>query len=277
MGMAQDRYPIGHRVRRRFKTCFELPCGTPDTKRLFFWSLTHAGIPTYPNSNTIIKVSDTNAGKTKMRLTSESFANNQSIPARCAFGVADPKDHMQLGENRNPQLSWSEIPDDARSLVLVCIDTDVPSSMDDFNQDDRTISAGLPRIDFTHWVMIDIPATDGSVAEGQCSDGITQGGKQSPAGPPHSRQGINDYTGFMADDKDMQGDYCGYDGPCPPWNDEIKHHYRFWLYAISLDTCPVNDRFTSAEVLAAIDGHVVAEAKLTGIYSLNPAVAGPAS
>ena len=206
-----------------------------------------------------------------MKLKSDTFKNEQRIPEKCAFGIPDPVEHLVLGENRNPHLAWSDLPAEARSLVLICIDTDVPSSMDDFNKEGRTIAATLPRVDFIHWVMIDIAATDGIVQEGQCSAGITSGGKRTPAGLPGTRQGINDYTGFMASNDDMRGDYLGYDRPCPPWNDEIAHHYRFRLYATDLDKCPVDERFTAAEVLAAIDGHVIAETELTGIYSLNDA------
>ena len=70
----------------------------------------------------------------------------------------------------------------------------------------------------------------------------------------------------------MGGEYLGYDGPCPPWNDEIVHHYHFKLYAIDLEKCPVGERFTAAEVLAAIAGHVIAESEIMGTYSLNPEV-----
>jgi hypothetical protein len=70
----------------------------------------------------------------------------------------------------------------------------------------------------------------------------------------------------------MGGLYFGYDGPCPPWNDERLHHYHFVLYATSLVRCPVEGAFTGIQVEAAITGHLLAEARLTGTYSLNPAV-----
>lgn len=205
-----------------------------------------------------------------MKLTSETFAHNEAIPQRCAFAEQDPEQHIRLAENRSPQLSWSGVPVKAKSLVLICTDTDVPSSLDDFNQEGRTIPATLPRVDFIHWVMVDIPPQDDSVAESECSDGVTPGGKHNLSGPAGSRQGINDYTGFFADDEDMRGDYFGYEGPCPPWNDSIIHHYHFRLYAIDLEHCPVEGAFTAAEVLAAIEGHVLTEAELVGTYSLNP-------
>ena len=70
----------------------------------------------------------------------------------------------------------------------------------------------------------------------------------------------------------MAGQYFGYDGPCPPWNDERLHHYHFVLYATDLARCPVEGAFTGQQVRTALAGHVLAEAKLTGTYSLNPAV-----
>ena len=70
----------------------------------------------------------------------------------------------------------------------------------------------------------------------------------------------------------MSGDYFGYDGPCPPWNDAIRHHYVFTLYALDITICPVDGRFTGQHVRDAIDGHVLAKAALTVTYSLNPEV-----
>lgn len=68
----------------------------------------------------------------------------------------------------------------------------------------------------------------------------------------------------------MEGTYFGYDGPCPPWNDERLHHYHFVPYATDLARCPVEGAFTGPEVEAGITGHVLAEVRLTGTYSLNP-------
>ena len=70
----------------------------------------------------------------------------------------------------------------------------------------------------------------------------------------------------------MEGDYYGYDGPCPPWNDSIVHHYIFTVYALDVSELEVDGEATPENVLAALKGHVLAEAKITGLYSLNPAV-----
>jgi Raf kinase inhibitor-like YbhB/YbcL family protein len=207
-----------------------------------------------------------------MQLMSSSFGHEQRIPGEFAFGVPDPVEHLRLGANRNPHLRWSGAPSATRSLVLVCVDSDVPTRPDDVNKAGRVVPASLPRTDFHHWVMVDIPPTVQEIGAGACSDGIVARGKRTPAGPAGARQGLNDYTSWFAGDADMGGEYFGYDGPCPPWNDEVLHHYHFVLYATDLDRCPVDGAFTAAEVRAAIAGHVLAEAKLTGTYSLNPAV-----
>ena len=205
-----------------------------------------------------------------MKLQSTTFTHNGFIPERCAFGIKDPDNHMTLGLNKNPQISWTEIPSNALSLILLCIDTDVPSSLDDFNKEGRMISKDLPRVNFTHWVMVDIKPSNNSIDEGDCSDGITAGGKQNPNGPKESRQGINDYTNFMASNPEMKGNYFGYEGPCPPWNDELIHHYRFQLFACDFKQCPVEGLFTAADVQKTLEGHVIDKTELIGFYSLNP-------
>ena len=205
-----------------------------------------------------------------MKLSSSTFNHNDFIPENCAFCIKDSENHTAFGDNKNPQLSWSEIPTEAKSLILICVDTSVPSSLDNFNKEGKTIAKNLPRVEFIHWVMIDILPSNGAIKEGECSDGITPGGKQDPNGPSGSRQGINDYTGFMAGDPEMEGNYYGYDGPCPPWNDELAHHYVFKLFACDFDRYSVNGAFTGQNVLKAIEDHVIAETELVGLYSLNP-------
>ncbi len=207
-----------------------------------------------------------------MQLTSPGFGDQQPIPADHAFCVPDAKTVCTLGNNRNPPLAWRDLPAGTRSLVLICHDRDVPSKPDDVNQEDREIPASLPRIDFFHWVLVDLDPASGPIAAGEFSDGVTVRGKAGPAGPRGTRQGINDYSGWFASDKDMSGDYFGYDGPCPPWNDSIVHHYVFTLYALDVAQCAVDGKFGGAEVRKAIAGHVLASAELTGVYTLNPKV-----
>ena len=207
-----------------------------------------------------------------MKLVSSSFSDNGRIPAEFAFCAPDPKTHVTLSKNRNPELSWSGVPAGTKSLALILHDYDVPSKPDDVNQEGRTLSAKLPRVDFYHWVLVDLDPKSASIRAGEFSDGVTARGKKGPEGPRGTRQGINDYTMWFASDKEMAGNYFGYDGPCPPWNDEIPHHYVFTLYALDVPKCAVTGTFKGPDVLAAIRGHVLAQAALTGVYSLNPAI-----
>src|SRR6185312_12079558 len=106
-----------------------------------------------------------------MQIRSDSFQNNARIPAEFAFGK--PGHPVELSANRNPHLAWSDAPEGTKSLALVCIDGDVPSRGDDVNKDGRTVPADLPRVDFAHWLMVDIPTACNAIAEGAFSDGIT--------------------------------------------------------------------------------------------------------
>jgi Raf kinase inhibitor-like YbhB/YbcL family protein len=70
----------------------------------------------------------------------------------------------------------------------------------------------------------------------------------------------------------MAGNYFGYDGPCPPWNDERLHHYVFTLYALDAPRLALGAAFSGAEARQAMQGRILAQATLTGLYSLNPAL-----
>ena len=204
-----------------------------------------------------------------MKLESSNFKDGDTIPADFAFGKRDDSEApIAPGANRNPALAWTDVPEGTRSFALICVDPDAPSSGESVNRKDVDVPVDLPRTDFYHWAMADIPADCRSIAEGACSEGITPHGKQDPVGPAGSRQGINDYSGWFAGDADMQGDYRGYDGPCPPFNDPRLHHYHFRVFALDVDALTLPGRFTGTDLLRAIEGHVLAEASIHGTYSL---------
>jgi Raf kinase inhibitor-like YbhB/YbcL family protein len=207
-----------------------------------------------------------------MRLYSNSLKDRQPIPEPYAFGLQDPERHVRLGQNLSPHMAWDGLPKGTQSLVLICHDPDVPSRPDDVNQAGRQVLADLPRVDFYHWVLVDIPPTLSELREAEFSQGITPHGKKGPHAPQHMRQGLNDYTGWFSGDKAMEGFYYGYDGPCPPWNDSIPHRYIFTLYALDVDRCPLDGTFTGKDVLQAMAGHVLDQASLQTSYSLNPRV-----
>lgn len=175
---------------------------------------------------------------------------------------------MALSDNHNPELSWDEVPEGVRSFVLLCVDPDVPTIAEQVNREDLKIDADLPRCDFYHWVMINIPADCRQIAQGSCSSEVTIGGKRNPTGPNGSRQGVNDYTDFMAG-SEMAGQYHGYDGPCPPWNDERMHHYYFRVYALNVAELDLAEHFNGGDVTGAMKAHVLASAEIMGRYTLN--------
>lgn len=209
-----------------------------------------------------------------MKLWSDSFKDGDRIPGEFAFAVvSDPTHHVKLSDNRNPHLAWSDAPAGTRSFALICHDYDVPSKGDDVNQEGREIPSSLPRVDFFHWTLVDIPPSTTRIDAGAFSHAVTPRGKSGPAAANGMRQGINDYTGWFASDHDMAGDYFGYDGPCPPWNDSILHHYVFTLYALDVARLPLEGKFGGADARKAMQGHILAQAQVGGIYSLNPRLA----
>lgn len=207
-----------------------------------------------------------------MKLFSTSITEGEAINARYAFARIAPETHIALSDNLNPHLAWTDVPQDTRSFVLICHDPDVPSQGDDVNQEGRTLPASLPRVVFFHWILMDIPASVTEIAEGSHSSGVIARGKSGPGAPDGMRHGLNDYTGWFAGDPEMAGDYFGYDGPCPPWNDERMHHYLFTLYAIDVPALEIGGTLDGRAVRQALEGHVLATATLTGTYSLNPSV-----
>jgi len=200
-----------------------------------------------------------------VQIHSDSFYNGQPIPSDYAAGTADG-----FGPNRNPHLAWDNIPEGTASFVLLCIDPDVPTVAEMVGRTDVEIPAEQPRTEFVHWVMVDIPANVREIAAGSCSDAVVPGGKHNPAGPAGARQGLNDYTGWFANNPQMAGDWLGYDGPYPPSNDLRIHRYVFRVFALDVAYLPVPERFTAADALHAMEGHVLAEASIHATYTLHP-------
>lgn len=209
-----------------------------------------------------------------MKLWSNSWADGGRIPPHFAAGRFHDTAGVTFSDNLNPHLAWSGLPAGTKSLVLICHDRDVPSVADDVNRTDREIPAGLARVDFFHWVLVDLPASLSTIGQGEFSRGFTARGKPGPATLHGARHGINDYTGWFAGNPEMAGDYYGYDGPFPPFNDSIVHHYVFTLYALPVERLAIEGRFTGGDVRAAIAGQVLAEAEFSGTYTLNRRLAG---
>ena len=72
-----------------------------------------------------------------MKLWSDSWTNGDRIPARYGAGKPDGAGGATFSDNLNPHLAWSDVPEGARSMVLICHDFDVPTRADDVNQPGR--------------------------------------------------------------------------------------------------------------------------------------------
>jgi Raf kinase inhibitor-like YbhB/YbcL family protein len=146
------------------------------------------------------------------------------------------------GANLSPPLEWSGVPEGTQSLALLVDDPDSEPP------------------GFVHWVIYNIPPT---------STGLPEGVSAEATLPDGTFQGANDFALFAAEGQTFPGgapiNRIGYDGPCPG----DTHHYVFKLYALdaSLD---VPAEATMADLLAAMDGHVLGEAEVTGVYTPQP-------
>jgi len=204
-----------------------------------------------------------------MRVSSQLFHDYGFMPDECAFGLLTPDKQYRDGPNRNPDLTWDDLPKGTRSLVLINDDLDVPVNLDTFNKEGRLVSYEQQRRILCHWVLIDLDPDSGPIRLGEFSDGVTVGGKPGPAGPRGTRQGINGYTAWLKNDPIKKGDYFGYDGPCPPWNDEIPHRYVFKLFALDVPRLRVTSVFEKPAVVEAMRGHILGHASVTGLYKFN--------
>jgi Raf kinase inhibitor-like YbhB/YbcL family protein len=140
--------------------------------------------------------------------------------------AAMPKRFTCQGGDTSPPLAWSGAPAGTKSFALILDDPDAPDP-------------AAPQTTWVHWVLYDIPADIHAFTEGAS--------KNMPAG---IRDGLNDW------------ERSGYGGPCPPVG---RHRYFHKLYA--LDTAlPDLKSPTKDQLLAAMQGHVLAEAQLIGTY-----------
>lgn len=204
-----------------------------------------------------------------MQIWSDSIEHGAPIADTFALATRVAEGHVELASNVSPHLVWSDPPVGTRSFVLTCIDADCPSVPTDVNQEGREVPAELPRVDFTHWLLVDIPPDTTEIAEGSHAAGVVAGGKAAHEAPI-GVHGQNDYTSWFQDDEEMGGSWNGYDGPAPPWNDSIPHRYTFTISALDVESLNLSPGFSRDDLRDASDGHVLDSASITVTYALNP-------
>lgn len=145
-----------------------------------------------------------------------------------AFGQGQPipRKHSGEGEDVSPPLAWSGVPEGTKEIVVICDDPDAPTAEP-----------------WVHWVIYGIPPTSVGLPEGvprqeTLADGTTQGNNTWPR--------------------------IGYNGPMPPAG-RGPHRYFFRVYAIDAPT-GLKPGATKRDVLAAIEGHILAQGELVGTY-----------
>ena len=216
-------------------------------------------------------VTPTAATAKTLKVSVDSIKNGGTIPGKYAFCVPAAQGHTAPGANFNPNISWSKGPRGTKSYVIIVTDPDVPTIRDNMNKEGVTVSASIPRRTFFHFILVDIPPSVRSIAEGAVSSARVPHGKpatQVKVGVP----GLNDYTTVLVGSDTMKGKYYGYDGPCSPWNDEIVHHYHFTVYALSVAKLDLKQDFNGADATAALKGKVLAQGEFVGLYSQYPPV-----
>ncbi|MGE0353818.1 MAG: YbhB/YbcL family Raf kinase inhibitor-like protein [Gemmatimonadales bacterium] len=131
------------------------------------------------------------------------------------------------GDDLAPPLSWDGVPPGTASLALIVDDPDAPDPK-------------APRRTWVHWVVYDIPPAAGGLPEGAGAGTL----------PPGAREGKND------------AGQTGYGGPCPPIG---QHRYFHKLYALDITLGDLKHP-SKADLEAAMQGHILAQAELIGRY-----------
>lgn len=132
------------------------------------------------------------------------------------------------GDDVSPPLTWDGAPEGTRSFALIVDDPDAPDP-------------AAPKRIWVHWVLYNLPAEARSLAENCGARGGYDG----------ARDALNDWG------------RTGYGGPCPPIG---RHRYFFKLYALDTQLPDLGAAADKARVLDAMQGHVLAQAELIGLY-----------
>jgi hypothetical protein len=157
----------------------------------------------------------------------ESEAKMQITSPSFTHQGSIPAKYTCEGGDTSPPLALGAVPPSAKSLALIVDDPDAPDPK-------------APKMTWVHWVVFNLPTATTALDEGASKKRMPQG----------ARQGLNDWK------------RPDYGGPCPPIG---RHRYFFKLYA--LDTVlPDLGKPSKADLLKAMEGHVVGTGELIGTY-----------
>jgi Raf kinase inhibitor-like YbhB/YbcL family protein len=154
-----------------------------------------------------------------------------TTPAFPDGGIIPPRFTESDPKAVSPRLEWTNVPDGTVSFALVVHDPDVAMK--------RTIN------DVLHWLVINIPGTARALPENvpataQLPDGTIQ------------LKNLRGAAGYLGPGAKAQGPY---------------HHYTFELFALDI-TLDLGPEATRADVLKAMDGHILGKGVLGGRFHL---------
>ena len=141
-----------------------------------------------------------------------------------------PLRHTGFGEDLSPEFMISDVPEGTVSFAIILDDLDVPFCKS-----------------FTHWIIWNIPVTD-VIPEGLPGGLIIHE-------PIYACQGV------------AWGKHR-YRGPKQPLFIRKEHRYVFAVYALDC-RLDISEKSCRNELLDAMRGHVLAEARLIGKYKRN--------
>jgi Raf kinase inhibitor-like YbhB/YbcL family protein len=206
--------------------------------------------------------------KPELEVKAEGIDSDNYINTDYAFCVPAATGHVKDGPDKSIGISWGKGPEGTKSYAVIMVDPDVPTKFDDAGKEGKALSAEMPRQSFYHWVLYDIPAAQSQIPAGTDSQGIVKNGK-SELKTSYGTRGVNDYAPYFASDPERKGTYAGYDGPCPPWNDERIHHYHIKVFALNTPSLGLKGPVTGHQVMDAVATHILAQGEVVGKYTLN--------
>ncbi|MEX2016470.1 MAG: YbhB/YbcL family Raf kinase inhibitor-like protein, partial [Candidatus Hydrogenedentales bacterium] len=168
----------------------------------------------------------TEAGEASAQEVPDLIVTSEALQA----GQPVPVEFTGDGTDVSPPLAWTGAPEGAKTFALVCDDPDAPTPKP-----------------WVHWVIYSIPAVVSELPAGIA--------KQATLTQPEKLQGVKQ-------GKNGWGQ-VGYRGPAPPPGK--PHRYYFTVYALD-EALVLGPELTKDELLAAIDGHIMAEGQLMATY-----------
>jgi hypothetical protein len=132
------------------------------------------------------------------------------------------------GENISPSLSWSAAPKETKSFAISIYDPDAPTGSG-----------------WWHWQVVNIPVTANSISTDASAKHTL---------PKGALEITNDYGSV------------GFGGACPPVGDKA-HTYIVTVYALDVETLPVEASTNAPIVGYQINAHTIEKASLVSYYA----------